>query len=784
MAGQPRRALRAAASAVVVALPIVALVGLGGAPPPVLAACLSLVALGVLAASARPRVAYFGPAELGLALSVMWMAVSIAPLPEGLLRGLAPATGAVWGEGFAASGLPWGRASLSLAPGDTSVAVARTGLVLASLLFLRLLGRETTRALVHRTVFALGAVLVGIVALHAIASPSAIYGVVDAVRQDFSPILGPFTNTNDLAVAACALLPVTAVDALRFGRLPRVAAALLSVALGAVAILSLSRAASLGIFVGVGVLGGGLVLARQWRNVGAILGGAALSLVCVAGGVAQITTRVEHLLRPSLLLQFDGRFGIWSTAWAMTREHWATGVGARAFGAVWWGWREAPTEVFAQDAEGLVPELMATLGIPMTLTLLALAATALGSAAVAARRAAADGDLVPLGALAGLYALVSMSMVTMTTTQPAISLIAVYLFVLTGTRLGRTVRARRTMPALVLTTLAVAGAALVWSGPRTGDAVDEWFRERVLADAVGVEGDAIAQALWHPSDPYGFSWAAILHRNRNPSRALSLVNRAMALDPHGAEPHRAAANVLLANGLRDQSLGEIRLALAGATRAELEGFIADALRLFPEDSERLRLIPLDPDAAVRVVRGYAVGTSPSFHLTAWLHVARRPLPPFEAVRVAVALAPPERRAEVMAVARSAREARPDDPRFGVLEAELAFKQGQTAVATALLEEYLDAPGTDDVWRAHALMLLGDDLLPLLPRRPEALRGLLARASEGGNSEEAVRAWLRAEVHLAEGAISLAVRELSEATRRRPDIPRFSRRLSQLREGNP
>jgi len=761
-------------------LPATALLGLGGTPPLILLTCFAIVGIGALVVGAgQSRTVHVGPLVLGLSLALLAMAGSLVPLPPGLLTSLSPAAAEMSKEAYLAAGLDWTGGPWSLAPGDTGVGIARTGLVLATLLFLRMLPDGPVLEHPGRALTVLGVVVLAVILVHAVTGLSAIYGVFPTLPRDFSPVISPFTNSNDLAALSCALVPLAVVNAMRGDGMARVAFAVLAIALAGVAILTLARSATLGLLVGVGIVMLGMLVAGRKLRAATLVGGAVVSVAVLIAAVGRLTERVGHLVNLDSLTEMDGRLGIWNVAWRIAQDHWLTGVGARSFGSAWWAARDQVDNVYPQNAEGAIPNMLATLGIPLTVVLVLLAAWVLGSVSRDAMRSAREGEMEPLGALAGLGALLAIFMFTATLSQPANAVVATYLFLLAGGGPTRGIGRASRWSLVALALLLASGAALQWGEPRRQTSTDRWFGSRLLADALEEGDDPIAVALLHPSDPYGFAWSGILLRRTNPARALSLVNRSMRLDLYGAEPHRAAANVLMAAGLDQQARGEIRRALGGATADELPRFITDVQKLFPEVADQVALLPTEGDAAVRAVLEFEAQGARISASQGWLALARRPVPPLDALATLVrkpSLAGPE---ETLALARAGRTGHPEDRRFAVLEGEALMAADERIAGRETLRSVLaDDAFADDHWRSRAFFGLVDDRLTYAPA---SLDELLALRSGGGTSEEAARAWARGELLLADGQIAKAVRSLSTAVGLRPDVRRYSERLAAARE---
>ena len=774
---------RAVGSAAVYGLPLIAVLALGGTSPTAVIAALLMGAVGLVAGAAgrgERSAASVDVLTVGLGILLLWHVVTLVPLPGALLGGIAPANHAIVLAAAEAAGRAPGAAPISLAPGDSAVGGSRLALALVALLLANatVIRRGSPKRLVRAIGLAsLG--VVGVVLWHAVLPAAARAGLAPEAGRGPSLVLGPFVNSNDLAAFCCAVVPLAVVTAVSETGARRLAAALSAVVLAGVAMLTLSRSATLGLALGAGATVALLALGPKRRQWAGVLGVGLLS----AGGLLAVASRLDPramlLVDGRGLVALDARLRVWSEAWDMAAAHWTTGVGARAFGSVWWSFRHAVQEVRSQDAEGTLPQLAATLGLPITgallLLFLAVAALVLRQAV----RSARAGDLVPVGAAAGLLALTAIASVTLTVSQPGIAVLGAYLLAVTGAVPVLTLPGKRRAVAGFGLVCVLSGVGLALRGAGSSlDVTDAWFASRLAADELGPGDAPLDVALLHPADPYGLAWSGVLLRRSDPERALMLVNRAMQLDPHGAEPHRAAVSVLLAIGRPDHARIEAQMALAAATRAELPRFMTDALERFPDDATRLRLLPADGDAATRVVRELGRQASPELALRAWIALAQRTPPVFEGVVQAVRLLPRGRAAEGVALAGAARVDSPGDRRLEIVEADALIAAGRWLEAAATLEPLLaDPTALDDLWRSRALLLLGQQTAR---RNPADLPALLALPSQGGTSEEALRSWLRGEVLLADGQISGGLRELVRASQMRPDLGFIRERLHEVR----
>ena len=193
---------------------LVVVLGGGGTPLPVLLLALTLATVGV-GVELRRRSPRIGLVALGLVALLVYQASTLIPLPLSILQAIAPANADVWLEAFAATGLVRDRAPLTLAPGDTSLALGRLALATQVAIYFALLAARSEG---RRTLFSALVVtaigLVGVVLVHAPLPKDAILGLIPAVGRGMSRVLGPFVNSNDLAVASTALVPIALVGLL------------------------------------------------------------------------------------------------------------------------------------------------------------------------------------------------------------------------------------------------------------------------------------------------------------------------------------------------------------------------------------------------------------------------------------------------------------------------------------------------------------------------------------------------------------------------------------------
>lgn len=744
-------------------IPALACLAIGGVRSWAVAAIAVLCVLGAVRGR-RLRLGLAATLALG---ALAFQLGQLLPLPMGLLSGIAPATATIVQETATAAGRSAAWHPLSLAPGETAVASAHLALFVLALVLAR---RETVHGhgeLLIQGVVVAAAGVTAVVLLHAVSGLGSIYGVTPARGQGISFVLGPFVSSNHLAVFCCAVLPVVAARTIATSSLAsRLNGTALCIALLGIALATLSRTAVLGLAVGLVLLAAMLLAARRlrWREVA--IGGLAVALAG-ATAVAATDGRAYALGDVGFLSDVSSRTALWSVGIDLVREHPVFGVGAGALHSLWWLIRPGPTETAAQDAESVYVQTLVSLGIPATLVLVVGATVVMFFAGREAWRRTQEGDPTAAGAFAALIALLVMDGVTLATTQPGITIVGAWLL---GVLADPDRRGRRLPRALVMALGLLIVVLLAWGTPRTLRATDQAF-------TAGTVDDPVALALRHPADPYGVAWAAQREIRRPEGRGLELLNRAMTLDPHGAEPHRIAVNVLLAAGLRSQARIEARLALTGATRRELPRFVTDALALWPDEVDRLALLPHPVDRAERVALELQRQGGVELARAVWLALGQRVVDPVPgALARAVVLFPPERRDEALSIATAGLRDAPDDIDLLMARARLLSAAGRTQEASDALEAVFDRADLTPRQRAESLYRLGrihtDD--------PAMLRALLERPPADNVPERAVRAWMRGRVFEAEGQRSQALRAYAEAVRLRPDVAFYGRALADYR----
>lgn len=613
------------AGALLIGLVVASPLAFGGVHPPVLLALLTLGMLTLLASLGRSGRSVEVPGLVLLAVCLAALtALQLVPLPRRLLAVVAPATDALLA--VTVDPLLPGRAdaahALTLAAPETAISLGRTVLVLLALAAAFLLTRRAGHAaLVRRAALLALAATLAVVLLHAAIGGDRIFGILPARGRGISAVQGPFVNSNHLGALLCLLLPVSLAEALRSERRRRATGALLLAGLAVTAaVATLSRGAFLGLAVG----GLALLLLERRLVLDRIGAGAAVALGLGAVGFSALAAqgltggRLSRLVAPATLFDGSDKLRIWRMGAAVLADHPITGIGRGAFASVHWQHRSAPWESQAAYVENGYLQLPVDLGLPLGLGVLIAGALLLGRPLLRATRDPAR-DPFESGAVAGLLALAAHEAADFSLAAPGVAVPAA---VLVGALLARTGARGRALPvaaARALTVLLVLGslAAVAWAGPRLLRASDARIDALVRQDPRSPE--ALDLAALHPADPWGWARIGGALAAESPADALPLAGLAMRLHPTGSEPHRVAALALLNLGAEDQALLEMKLAIAHATW-DLPDLVEGVVARWPDDADRLSVLPDDRDQAIRVVRLLDSLASPELASAAWARV--------------------------------------------------------------------------------------------------------------------------------------------------------------------
>ena len=687
-------------------------------------ACVALAGVSTWRARGEERPNLLSPLGVAAGLIGLWSLAQLIPLPAALLAALSPENAEARAAlapllNTAASG------ALSVAPAATALAATRwLGLAAAALAlatWLRLAPPSATQervAALALTATGAATVVIGL-AQSAFGSGRHLLGFIETNSNALGIVSGTFVNPNH-AGTLLAMATLTAVGlALDETGRARAGAAAVAVLCGTGLLLNASRGALLGFTGGAAALAAALA----WRH-RATPGAFKRALP----SVALIALSLLLAVGASLAMGWDKRL-----AWELARDRsladltwnntkWQliagalelaqrfplTGVGADAFPHV------APT-VLGADAptnrytfvESDPPELLATLGVPIALLSMGLAAFA------GWRAARPSGDAEPfshtaLGLGAALVAFVihsgaSFNIVILGLALPALAVAEVLL----ARRRPEGWLRLPTAASAALTCLILLGASLgVWRHTSLL-AEQETFEALVRApspsqeEAMGATRDMLEQL---PMDGHTISSAALLlkraHAASNapgdPPPSLELARRANTLAPNSPLSWLVRARLAAST----KQWGEAAAGYRGYLERQKTGDVAllpEILAVLPDAAHRAAALPPRGDALNNVFKA--------------LSDAKRPTTLMELATELQALHPDSPDASIFAIRAAAHAGQPllaelhgqqmiatfpDHPQGYVLTAKAMSAQDRPAEALRVLDKGVEATGKPSV----------------------------------------------------------------------------------------
>lgn len=730
---------------------LVSVLAYGGTHVAVVGVAAVLFAASV-AMSLRDRGELLSPLPVWLALIAgVFGLLQLVPLPHGLLGLLSPEAAGLRAFAVESSWSP-----ISYAPGETALAVARSGLVgLAALVGAALVDRGSIAAPVRIVVFA-GAVVLAVIIGHAAVGAESIYGVKAAVGRGFSAPLGPFVNANHLAAFLVLLVPVAAGAAWGSdSTVVRAGAATLAMAGAAALVATFSRGGMVALAAAIVLFSLGAWAAT--RNVKALAVPIAGGLAAAVAGIAWTGGHVLFLFNKDLFLAPRGKGPIWEAGLSMLADHPWLGIGRGGFGAVYPQYGLPEGAVQSAHVENIYVAVLLDLGLPLGLFIL------LGAALVA--RSALRSRIGPLrvGAWAGLGGLAVHNLVDYNVELPGV---AIPVALLLGALCASIETPRGQPPEHVILRGAdlegrpawglfgvVGGVTLLGLLLGWGGSVEEVDarREAVLAERPvtrEAEAEAVKIAAERPTDPWSWLPLGQAVAESRPGDALPYINRAMVLDPRSSQPHESGARALLDMGLRDQAAGEARRALEKVSKDGFEELLRSALATWNKPGEWRRLLPRAAASAERAVAYF-----------------RRE----------------EKSVEALEAARAWAEAPDATPRATIALAELLSEVGGSAEdreARLMLTETLERTAGGDLDRA--LLIYGRvqlrrgglgwtelaDVLTRVPRRADPRVSARASYMEGRLAE-------------ADGRLDDALKHAQTAAELQPEAPQYRGELARM-----
>jgi O-antigen ligase len=744
---------------------LVAVLGVGGAPRPVLALLGALVAGGLALQVTSRRRAKPSPLVFVMATAVVLTALQLAPLPGGLAASIDPIGQELRRDGELLFGEASSWTPLSRDPAGTSHGLAYL-LILggAALLALRIAAfNEHGRFTVVAAVALTGALAALVTAIHELIGATALYGFY---RPAFATplLLGPLLNPNHLG-CLFAMSAVASAGLVFHERQPvsvRAFWALCAAGLVAATLTTLSRGATVALLAGGFVLVATLIGQRmRGREDTAApprltLNALAIGVVAMCGLALVVYTSgrgVSEQLRATSGAEWSqpgSKYGAWRSAGQLIAEVPWLGIGRGAFESSFTRIHPQSSKVTYSHPENEYVQAVVEWGLPGALVLAGL----VGWLAVAAARRWRMGA-VTSAALAGATVVAVQSVVDFGLELPGIgvpvvALLASLVYVpLRELGVGQKKKqmAIRVAAAAVVT---VASAALLGDCTRRIADDHNELRARAGSAAAPTAADDFAAAREilerHPHDYLAFAVAGnALARDRDP-RAMSFLNQALRLHPTHAGTHRAAARLLLAAGAPHQATLEYATAMRGAL--VVTPLVQEVVKVFADPELAAMAIPADYPVPEHIARLLGDAKADAVAVR-WLR------------RVAIF--------------------HPEAPRIGELLLNAAQKQGDLALAE------VGARMRHQHEHSAASMLALGQILVKRDKLDDAAAALADVAAASGSPEIVAAAWLLScDVEEARGRWATA-RTCLLALRERPQrgdamLLEIARRLARVEAG--
>jgi O-antigen ligase len=687
-----------------------AVLGVGGAPRPVLAVLGALVAGGLALQVTSRRRARPSPLLFVLAAAVGLTLLQLVPLPVGLASGLDPVGQELRRDGELLVGEASSWVALSRDPASTGYGLAYL-LILggAALLALRVAASEQGRFAIVGAVGGVGAAAALVTGLHELVGATALYGVY---QPDFATpvLLGPLLNPNHLG-CLFAMSAVASGGLVFHARQPgwaRAAWAGCATVTVAAALLTLSRGAALALLAG-GLVMAATLVGQRMRGRDSTAAPPRLTVNALAIGVVAMCALalvvytsgrgVSEQLRETTGSEWGhpgSKYTAWRSAGHLVAEVPWLGIGRGAFESSFTRIHPASGKVTFSHPENEYVQAVVEWGLPGALLLAALVGWVVVAAGRRWRMGAVTSAALGAAAVVAVQSVVDFGLELPGIGIPTVAILATLVHV--PLRELSPAHRRRMMAVRVAAVVVALGASVALLVDATRRIADD---HRVLV-ATRPSRFEVARPILerHPHDYLAFAAAGdALVRSKDP-RAMSFLNHALRLHPTHPGTHRAAARLLLASGLPRQAALEYATAMRGAM--VVLPMVKEAVRLFRDPELAAAAIPADYPVPEHIVRTLEeVGAD---------QVAVRWL-------------------------RTVAEQHPTAPRIGELLAKAAQKHGDLELAemgARLAHQREDS--------ATSLLALGQ-LLVKQGKLDEAASALVGASSASGSAERVSAVWL-------------------------------------------
>jgi tetratricopeptide (TPR) repeat protein len=560
----------------------------------------SVISAGLtIAAYARSEIGKAtSPFLLALVLVVVFTAVQALPLPIDWLGWLSRGS---YDAHRGAAELVAGGAStgtLSYDPGATHTKIVEWSAIAAIFVAAWFHSAAGKGRLVRTAVCVSVLTVAGVTFAHFLFTLDRVYGVYLPVYASHR-LIGPIINENNLGgflLLGPFLMIGLAQDSSREKRVFWYVGAALVIAM---AMLSLSRGAVLGLAVGATLTAAAQVRRRLAGNRGRAL--AAVAVVVGAGVSVGLYVGAGRLLDALGRQGFEKLAIIWKGA-ELASEHALFGVGRGGFSAAFAA--EHGTKARFEHAENWLVDGAAEWGTPVMVAFVSTAAFALWRRRSNARSNAGLGTLAALAAFS-THALVDFAFEMVGIAIPLFALLATLLAPRTAPvpiRAGAALSSA-TLGRVALAIAIAALAGLGWLLP-----VEETSSLRATLEQRYQEGDregfrtTLDLALRaHPAEPVFPLLAATESLHYDDPTTARWLNRAMQLAPHWSSPHALAARWLERRGRLGQAAIELREA---ASRDPLQTHAAACRFLVrhPDPGLARAVVPRDEAAPVFLER--------------------------------------------------------------------------------------------------------------------------------------------------------------------------------------
>ncbi len=598
------------------AILLVAVLGVGGAPRPILALLGALVAGGLALQVTSRRRAKPSPLGWVLAAAVALTALQLIPLPSAVSSAFDPIGQELRRDGEGLVGAPSAWAAISRDPAGTGYSLAYLVILGgAALLALRIAASERGRFALVAAVAAVGGLAAIVTGVHELVGAKALYGLYDP-RFATPFLLGPLLNPNHLG-CLFAMSAVAAAGLVFHHRQPasaRAAWALCAAIAVAGALSTLSRGATLALLAGAFVLGAILVAQRmRGRDEEAApprltLNSVAIGVVAMCGLALIVYSSgrgVSEQLRATTSAEWSqpgSKYGAWRSASHLVAEVPWLGIGRGAFETSFTRVHPLSSKVTYSHPENEYVQAVVEWGLPGALLLAGL----VGWMAVAAARRWRTGP-VTAAALGGAAAVAVQSVVDFGLELPGIGVPTVALLASLVHTPFRELAAGKRRRQMVVRGAATAGVLLVSAALLTDGTARVADDHRELAEAqAGGTRPADRLALTedilerHPQDYLAFAVAGRELAKRGDARAMGFLNHALRLHPTHAGTHREAARLLVAAGAPQQAALEYATAIRGAPA--VAPLVREVAQVFADPDLAASALPVEYPAPEHLAR--------------------------------------------------------------------------------------------------------------------------------------------------------------------------------------